>query len=90
MSKRMFFDNNFNEIFIDKTQYTSRNYFALQLIQRTSQECNADVLKIENYLCNEDQCIGSINGRPLYYDGDHMSEFGNELLEPMFKKVLTD
>lgn len=28
------------------------------------------------------------NGRPLYYDDDHLSEYGNKLLVPMFEEIL--
>lgn len=39
------------------------------------------------YLCHDGRCWGSKDGRPLYYDDDHLSEYGNKLLVPMFKQV---
>ncbi|MNR57325.1 hypothetical protein D3C85_1780750 [compost metagenome] len=39
------------------------------------------------YLCNEQNCYGSRDGWPLYVDDDHLSEFGNRLLIPMFAQV---
>ena len=49
---------------------------------------NVKTLDPTPYLCNKDTCIALYNKRPIYYDGDHMSEYGNKLLSPMFKNVL--
>jgi len=49
--------------------------------------CKAHELDPVSYLCNDATCIGSINYRPLYYDDDHLSEYGNRLLVPMFRDI---
>lgn len=49
--------------------------------------CNAHELDPVEYLCNDTSCIGSINSRPLYYDDNHLSEYGNRLLVPMFRNI---
>jgi peptidoglycan/LPS O-acetylase OafA/YrhL len=49
--------------------------------------CKAHELDPVKYLCNDATCIGSINYRPLYYDDDHLSEYGNRLLVPMFRDI---
>ncbi len=33
-------------------------------------------------LCKTGQCISEYKGRPIYRDGDHLSEYGNKLLIP--------
>ena len=38
-------------------------------------------------LCDEQYCYGSRDGWPLYYDDDHLSEFGSRLLVPMFAQM---
>ena len=41
-------------------------------------------------MCDEKTCRGDIDGRPLYSDDKHPSEFGNRLLIPMFQAVFND
>lgn len=49
--------------------------------------CGVKILDPLPYLCEDGQCNGSKGGRPLYFDDDHLSEYGNRLLIPMFAKV---
>jgi hypothetical protein len=50
-------------------------------------ECGVKILDPLPYLCHDGFCDASKDGRPLYYDSDHLNEFGNKLLVPMFAEV---
>ncbi len=50
-------------------------------------QCGVKILDPLPYLCHDGRCWGSKDGRPIYYDDDHLSEYGNKLLVPMFKEV---
>jgi len=68
------------------------SYFKDYAIMRETNEvsaelCNAKLIDPVEYLCDEGKCLGSIKGRPLYYDDGHLSEYGNKLLVPMFKTI---
>jgi hypothetical protein len=39
-------------------------------------------------LCDESQCGYQRNGRVIFFDGDHVSGYGNQLLYPSFKSVV--
>lgn len=40
-------------------------------------------------LCPDAMCRAvAPNGRPLFFDGDHMSRYGNELIYPDFRALL--
>ena len=70
--------------------YLERNDKVRDIISDAAKDCGAIVADPSNYLCNDGICSGVKNGRPLYYDGDHMSEFGNKELTPMFKKAFEE
>lgn len=54
---------------------------------RAARECGVKILDPLPFLCKNDVCLGSKNGQALYYDGNHMNEFGNRFLIPMFDPV---
>jgi hypothetical protein len=41
-------------------------------------------------MCDDKNCYADLNGRPMYFDDDHLSEFGNKVLVPMFSEILND
>ena len=75
------------EVVLDLADYRKRNAIALRAIDQASEMCGAHILDPTTYLCPSGKCIGSANGRPLYLDNHHMSEFGNRFLVPMFRPI---
>jgi peptidoglycan/LPS O-acetylase OafA/YrhL len=39
-------------------------------------------------LCDANQCSYQVNGRVIFFDGDHVSGYGNQLLYPSFKAAV--
>jgi peptidoglycan/LPS O-acetylase OafA/YrhL len=75
------------DISISMDEYLKRHAFALSIMDEAKRKCGVHLLDPTQYLCHDGRCMGSLNGRPLYFDAAHMSEYGNQLLEPMFVKV---
>jgi peptidoglycan/LPS O-acetylase OafA/YrhL len=40
------------------------------------------------FLCSKTTCGSMMNGKPLFFDGDHMSGYANTLLQPHFQAFL--
>jgi len=72
---------------ITRSAYEQRNATILAAQDEAVAQCGARILDPLPYLCDEDYCYGSRDGRPLYVDDDHLSEFGNRLLIPMFAQI---
>ncbi|MDH4554221.1 acyltransferase [Pseudomonas sp. BN417] len=77
------------EVSISIDDYHKRHAFVWSVQDEAARRCNVKILDPLPYLCSEGRCRGSKNGRPLYYDDDHLSEYGNKLLTPMFRQVFT-
>ena len=77
------------DVSVTRDQYIGRNDMVRNLIIDAAKVCDAKVIDPSEYLCDNSKCIGSVNNRPLYYDDDHLSEYGNKFLLPMFEEVWT-
>ncbi|MCL5740369.1 MAG: acyltransferase, partial [Betaproteobacteria bacterium] len=75
------------EISISLADYHQRHAFVWAAQDAARDQCGVKILDPLPYLCWDGRCHGAKNGRPLYYDDDHLSEYGNKLLVPMFAEV---
>jgi hypothetical protein len=41
-----------------------------------------------NTLCPGSACAPTRDGKPLYFDGDHLSGYGNTVMLPAFRKFM--
>lgn len=78
---------NQTRVSITVDEYQARHAVTLAAQDEASRRCGAKILDPLPYLCEDGQCWGDRNGRPLYFDDDHLSEYGNRLLVPMFAAV---
>jgi hypothetical protein len=76
------------EVTVSLEDYHARNDFSWAAQDAAHAQCGVQILDPLPYLCWDGVCHGSKNGRPLYSDDNHLSEFGNKLLVPMFEKVV--
>lgn len=86
MSRAMLFGRQ-KEISVSLADYHQRNAFIWAAQDAARDQCGVKILDPLPYLCPDGRCLGVKNGRPLYYDENHLSEYGNKLLVPMFAKV---
>ena len=79
-----------SEVSISRADYQARHAAVWRAQDVAVQQCGVQVLDPTPALCDSERCYGSENGRPLYYDEDHLSEFGNKKLVPVFMGILGD
>ena len=70
------------------TEYLERSQKMRIIVEKNSVSCSAKVLDPAPILCKKNRCITTYKNRSIYRDGDHLSEYGNKLLVPMFKEAL--
>lgn len=88
MAKQMMILNKILDNSISYSQYQNRSSQMNKLLEDVAQKCNAKILAPSKILCQQGKCISEYKGRSIYRDGDHLSEYGNKLLTPMFEEVL--
>ena len=56
-------------------------------LDETVKKCGVKLLETLPYFCKNGYCYGDKDGIPLYYDDNHLSLYGADLLIPEFKKI---
>lgn len=87
LSRKILFGLSFLDTKITVKDYHERNKLVWEAQDLAAKQCGVKILNPIPYLCDDNYCYGSKNGRPLYFDDDHLSEYGNKLLTPMFEQV---
>ena len=85
--KNYFYGKN-EKISISYNSYLNRSGKVREIINKSAHKCKVQVLDPAKTLCKNNECISTYKNRPIYRDGDHLSEYGNKLLVPMFKEHL--
>jgi peptidoglycan/LPS O-acetylase OafA/YrhL len=88
MTRRLITNPQAGDIGMPIADYYSRNAVILDALAYTAQQCpNVTLLDPTPYVCDATQCFASREGRALYIDDNHLSEYGNRLLMPLFARV---
>jgi peptidoglycan/LPS O-acetylase OafA/YrhL len=87
MARNMMMGNKDVDISISLDEYHRRHDFIWEAQNVARDRCGVKILDPLPYLCSKGRCNASRDGRPLYFDDNHLSEFGNKLLVPMFEEV---
>lgn len=80
----------FSEVSLSLANYHQRNDFVWRAQDAAREQCGVKILDPLPYLCQSGHCQGTRNGRPIYFDDDHLSEYGNKFLAPMFAEVFQE
>lgn len=81
---------NYADLSIPITDYQKRNQLSWIAQDMAKQKCkNIEILDLNPYLCDKEQCFASKNLLPLYSDNYHISQYGADLVEPFFKDVIS-
>lgn len=93
LAQRSRFDGLLSDEVINPTReaFDMRNGPTIKLLESLAREQGARVLYPHKVLCATDRCAVMKDGRPLYYDTDHLTITGalllTEMLEPVFGQL---
>ena len=87
--KALFLSDNANEDISTSLQvYNQRVTILLPFYETLEALDNVTLLDVSELFCGGSRCKASLNGVPLYYDNNHPSVFGAELLVSNFAKKM--
>jgi len=69
-------------------EYNQRHEMFEQIVGKLQDECEVAYVPVADIFCDKEFCYGDIDGRPAYFDDDHLSEFGASKLIPKFKEFI--
>ncbi|MFC4931733.1 acyltransferase family protein [Massilia sp. GCM10023247] len=75
------------EVSVARADYMRRNGWVWAAQDQAARQCGVKVIDPTAYLCRGGRCYGTLQGRPVYFDDDHLSEAGNALIAPLFGQV---
>ncbi|MBC3380914.1 acyltransferase [Serratia fonticola] len=87
LSRAMSFGMKMPIVSITESEYIKRHSFIWGAQDEAAKKCGVKILNPVPYLCKSGQCLGTYKDRPIYFDDNHLSEYGNKLLIPMFREV---
>ncbi|MEK1905878.1 MAG: acyltransferase family protein [Pseudomonas sp.] len=73
---------------ISLAAYQARHAWVLEAQDAAVEACGAVLLDPLPLLCPEGWCRAELDGQPLYFDDDHLSEAGAALLAPLFRQLV--
>lgn len=75
------------DVMLPRAAYDLRNAIAIEAIRRAERMCGITVINPTEVLCDARQCIGSVDGLPVYSDDDHLNAAGRQYLKPVLKRA---
>jgi len=89
IARNILFNDNRAEIITDVDIHFQQNEYVHSLLKQTQNRCGTTLIDPIPALCDSDTCHGVMDGLPLYQDKNHLNEYGNRLLIPVFEKELS-
>lgn len=85
MAKRLFFSGEGVELSVSHASFKARNARVIAAFDALPDHPNLMRVEPETVLCDTfvpGRCVGSLNQKALYYDDDHLSNYGASLIVP--------
>ncbi|MBX8489976.1 acyltransferase [Pseudomonas cichorii] len=75
---------------ISLEEYRARQKYVVDTQDLAAARCGVKILDPIPYLCDAGRCRGDQGGLPIYFDDDHLSLRGANLLIPMFREAFVN
>lgn len=88
MAREIMKGNDNFRVKISLKEYQDRNLILESVVTNLREQCHVNYIPVAKHFCDDNYCYGDIDGRPVYFDDDHLSEFGASMLIPDMRNQL--
>jgi peptidoglycan/LPS O-acetylase OafA/YrhL len=88
MAREIIEGNDDFRVKISIKEYQDRNAVLESVVINLREKCHVNYIPVAKHFCDDEYCYGDIDGRPAYFDDDHLSEFGASMLIPDMREQL--
>jgi len=71
-------------------EFNRRQKNVLEMLEYYTRKYGVEILYPHQALCDKEKCAVEIDGASLYFDNNHLSEFGAESISYMFDPIFSD
>ncbi len=89
MLKSFFYKERKKRVKISLNEYNQRNSLFYKIAKELKKECNITLISTKHLFCDDQFCYGDYQGKPLYFDDDHLNEYGASRITPIFKEIMS-
>ncbi|MCO4321516.1 acyltransferase family protein [Aliidiomarina quisquiliarum] len=89
MSRSLLFGGTLERVALPRVVYESRQARIIAAQDEAAAQCGIEIVEVAETFCDQEYCWGDKAGRPIYYDDDHLSEYGADFLAAEFKRITT-
>lgn len=87
MARTRLFQGEAERVNVPLQHYYARQQVILAALEQAATECGVRLLDPVPIFCEDGVCWGDKNGTPLYFDDDHLNEYGASFLQPLFAEI---
>lgn len=87
MAKELRRGNGNFRVSIPLKEYQHRNDEVFTMLNKLEKNCRVTRVHVQDLFCDASRCFGDKNGRPIYFDDNHLSEYGAGYLIPRIQAL---
>lgn len=87
MATHLMVSSQASSINIPLEKYKQENHYILEVMEEAKELCGVQLLDPTPYFCQDEICKATEGNMPLYFDDNHLTEYGSMRLIPLFKQI---
>lgn len=88
MGRALLYRGEHVRVSVTRDAHEQRNIWTNRMLDEVRDECGVQVFDLTPYFCDAEHCYGDLDGKPVYFDDDHLNVYGANLLGELLENTL--